>query len=122
VRSEAPPAGSTDRLALRESEEHAEVRDLMWLFQGADINPTVAPTVEQIAVWIATEDEGWEALSAHARSTSVHAANAVALATAYANGAGIDVRRKRIWQEREQFVPAITDEGLRRAFQQLEGN
>ena len=116
------PAEPGAPFQLRDPEAGADVRDLMWLFQNADVYPAVAPTVEQIALWITTQDADWETLSAHARSTSVHAANAVALATAYTNGAGIDVRRKRIWQEREQFVPAITDEGLRRAFEQLEGN
>ena len=116
------PAEPGAPFQLRDPEAGADVRDLMWLFQNADVYPAVAPTVEQIALWITTQDAGWEALSAHARATSVHAANAVALATAYTNGAGIDVRQKQIWQERDQFVPSITDEGLRRAFEQLEGN
>jgi hypothetical protein len=116
------PAEPGALFQLRDPEGAAAVRDLMWLFQNADVYPAVAPTVEQIGVWITTEDTGWDALSAHARGTSVHAANAVALAVAYTNGAGIDVRQKQIWQEREQFVPAITDEGLKRAFEQLEGN
>lgn len=116
------PAEPGAPFQLRDPEGGGAVRDLMWLFQNADVYPAVAPTVEQIGVWITTEDAGWDALSAHARSTSVHAANAVALAVAYTNGAGIDVRQKQIWREREQFVPAITDEGLRRAFEALEGN
>jgi hypothetical protein len=103
-------------------EEGSPVRDLMWLFQGVDVNPAVAPTIEQIAVWIVVDDLGWEPLSAHAQASSVHAANAVALAAAYVNGAGIDIRQRRIWAERERFVPAITDDGLERVFAELEGN
>jgi predicted methyltransferase len=119
---EAQPPGAGSLLVASAPEEHAPLRDVMWLFQNADVYPAVAPTVEQLAVWIVTEDAGWEDLAAHARSTSVHAANAVALAVAYVNGAGVDVRRKRIWGDRDQFVPAITDQGLRRAFEALEAN
>ena len=119
---EAPAPGAGSLLVASASEEHAALRDVMWLFQNADVYPAVAPTVEQIAVWIVTEDAGWESLSAHARSTSVHAANAVALAVAYVNGAGVNVRRNRIWGERDVFVPEITDQGLRRAFEALETN
>ena len=114
--------GPADRLEVRVDGEGSQVRDLMWLFQGVDVNPAVAPTVEQIAVWIVTDDLGWDPLSAHARASSVHAANAVALAAAYVNGAGIDIRQKRIWAERERFVPALTDDGLKRIFAELEGN
>jgi len=99
-----------------------QVADLMWLLQGSDVNPAVAPTVEQIAVYIVTADAGWAALSAHARSTSVHAANAVALASAYVNRAGIDIKSKRIWSERASFASDISDAGLRRIFQELEAN
>ncbi|MEQ1853944.1 MAG: DNA-binding protein, partial [Chthoniobacteraceae bacterium] len=41
------------------------------------------PTVEQIAIWIAVEDRGWEELSAHASANSIHSATAVALAAAH---------------------------------------
>jgi predicted methyltransferase len=122
TREAVPAPGVGDRLELRLDEEGSPVRDLMWLFQGVDVNPAVAPTIEQIAVWIVVDDLGWEPLSAHAQASSVHAANAVALAAAYVNGAGIDIRQRRIWAERERFVPAITDDGLERVFAELEGN
>jgi predicted methyltransferase len=119
---DAPAPGAADRLDLRGPQGRAEVGDVLWLFQNADVYPAVAPTVEQIAVWIVTEDLGWEALSAHARSASVHAANAVAFAAAYTNAAGVDIKGKRIWSERAQFVSSITDEGLKRGFAELEAN
>jgi predicted methyltransferase len=118
----APVPRPADRLQLLADERGAAVRDLMWVFQGIDLYPAIAPTVEQIAVWIVVEDLGWEPLSAHARVSSVHAANAVALAAAYVNGSGIDIRQKRIWAERERFVADLTDEGLRRIFAELGGN
>ncbi|MGE0158992.1 MAG: class I SAM-dependent methyltransferase [Gemmatimonadales bacterium] len=116
----APGAG--DRLEVRSADDHAELRDLTWLFQGLDVFPAIAPTVEQIAIWIIAEDLGWTELSAHARANSIHNANAVALAAAHVNAIGVDIRQKRIWAERSSFVPAITDEGLKRIFADLERN
>jgi len=117
---QAPLPGPADALEPAAADEWAEARDLMWLFQNADVYPAVAPTVEQIAVWIVAEDLGWEALSSHARASSVHAANAVAFAATYVNTAGVDITTRRIWTERDQFVAAITDEGLKRVFAELE--
>lgn len=118
---QAPAPGPQDRLApsfvLR-----TDVADLMWMFQTSDVFPGVAPTVEQVALWILTEDLGWDVLSAHARSSSVHAANAVALGAAYVNGSGVDVRTKRIWRERASFESQISDQGLRRLFETLGAN
>ncbi len=117
----APRAPATaDRLTLR-PDGPTEVADLMWLFQGVDIYPAVAPTVEQIGLWIVTDDAGWEDLAAHARAGSVHQANAVALAAAYVNASGIDLRGRRIWSERASFADQITDQGLQRVFAELEG-
>jgi predicted methyltransferase len=115
----APAPGPSDRLELRAG-ARPDVEGLMWLLQGTDVFPAVAPTVEQIALWIVTADLGWDALSAHAQSTSVHAANAVALASAYVNGSGVDIRTKRIWAERESFVSQISDQGLQRIFAELD--
>jgi len=116
----APGAG--DVIEVRAADERPELRDLTWLFQGLDIFPAVAPTVEQIAIWILAEDLGWQQLSQHATSNSIHAANAVALASAHVNAIGVDIRQKRIWAERSSFVPNISDEGLKRIFADLEGN
>jgi hypothetical protein len=117
---EAALPGPADALEPVGANQRGEARDVMWLFQNADVYPAVAPTVEQIALWIVSEDLGWEALSAHARATSVHAANAVAFAATYVNTAGVDIKTRRIWADREQFVSAITDDGLERVFAELE--
>ncbi|MSR19539.1 MAG: class I SAM-dependent methyltransferase [Gemmatimonadetes bacterium] len=122
VNQTAPVPGPSDRLEVRSADERAELRDLAWLFQGLDIFPAIAPTVEQIAIWIAVEDRGWAELSAHASANSIHSANAVGLAAAHVNAIGIDIKQKRIWAERSSFVPALTDEGLKRLFADLEGN
>jgi len=119
--SEGAP-GAGDDLEVRPADARPLLRDLMWLFHGLDIFPAIAPTVEQLAIWIVTEDVGWQELSAHATANSIHAANAVALAAAHVNAIGIDIREKRIWAERSNFVPSITDQGLQRIFADLEGN
>jgi predicted methyltransferase len=122
VNQVASVPGPSDRLEVRSADERAELRDLAWLFQGLDLFPAIAPTVEQIAIWITVEDRGWEELSAHASANSIHSANAVALAAAHVNAIGIDIRQKRIWAERSNFVPSISDDGLKRIFAELEGN
>lgn len=122
VNQAAPAPVSGDRLEVRSADERPELRDLTWLFQGLDIFPAIAPTVEQLAIWIVAEDLGWQELSAHATANSIHAFNAVALASAHVNAIGIDIRQKRIWSERSSFVPSITDEGLKRLFADLEAN
>jgi len=117
-----PAPGSGDRLQIRSADDRADLRDLAWLFQGLDIFPAIAPTVEQIAIWIIAEDLGWAELSAHAAANNIHNANAVALGAAHVNAIGVDIRQKRIWAERSSFVPSVTDEGLKRIFADLEGN
>jgi len=117
---DVPSPGPADGLDLAPATEHGDVQDALWLFQNADVSPVVAATVEQLAVWIVTEDVGWESLRAHARTTGIHPANATAFAAAYVNAAGIDIKTKRVWAEREQFLPSVTDEGLRSAFAELE--
>jgi SAM-dependent methyltransferase len=120
VHHSAPAPDSDDRLEVRSADDRVDLRDLAWLFQGLDIFPAIAPTVEQIALWIVAEDLGWAELSAHAAANNIHNANAVALAAAHVNAIGVDIREKRIWAERSSFVPAITDEGLKTIFANLE--
>jgi SAM-dependent methyltransferase len=118
----APTPGAEDRLSVRSADDRAQLRDLVWLFQGLGIFPAIAPTVEQLAIWIVSEDLGWDELSAHARANSVHQPNAVALAAAHVNAIGVDIRQKRIWADRASFVSSITDQNLQRVFAQLESN
>jgi hypothetical protein len=122
INQSAPAPGPADRLEIRSADERVQLRDLTWMFQGLDIFPAIAPTVEQIAIWIATEDRGWDDLSAHAAANSIHNANAVGLAAAHVNAIGIDIKQKRIWAERSSFVPSLTDEGLKQLYAQLEAN
>jgi len=122
VNHSAPPPGVRDPVVVRSADARPQLRDLTWLFQGLDIFPAIAPTIEELSIWIVAEDLGWEDLSAHATANSVHAANAVALASAHVNAIGVDIRQKRIWAERSNFVPNITDQGLQRIFADLERN
>jgi hypothetical protein len=118
----APAPNAEARLNVQPADDRADLRDLVWLFQGLGIFPAIAPTVEQLAIWIVAEDLGWAELSAHARANSVHQPNAVALAAAHVNAIGVDIRQKRIWAERSSFVSSITDQSLQQLFAQLEAN
>ncbi|HET9949339.1 MAG TPA: methyltransferase domain-containing protein [Longimicrobiales bacterium] len=116
-----PAPGASDALEVVDAAERPLLRDLVWMFQAIDLHPAIAPTVEQLAVWIVSEDLGWDELAAYAREQSIHAANAVALAAAHVNAAGTDVRLTRIWSERDRFLPLVTDDELTRILEQLEG-
>ena len=56
-------------------------------------------------------------MNIQASSAPIPAEEAVALAVAYMDSSGIDVTQKRIWADRERFVPALTDQRLKRFFE-----
>ena len=106
-----------DRFEIRSADENIAMRNIMWLFQGVNLHPMVAPVVQQLALWIASENAGYDHLAEHASSAPIRAEEVVALAVAYMDSSGIDVTQKRIWADRERFVPALTDQGLKRFFE-----
>ncbi|HIC54704.1 MAG TPA: class I SAM-dependent methyltransferase [Gemmatimonadetes bacterium] len=110
-----PEAG--DRLEIRSADEHRATRNVTWLFQGTGLHPQIAPTVEQLALWIASENAGYDDLAEYASAAPIPTERTVALAAAYTASAGIDITLKQIWADREKFVPALTDENLRRFFE-----
>ena len=112
-----PASQPRDRFEIRSADENISMRNVMWLFQGLNLNPMVAPIVQQLALWIASENAGYDDLAEHASSGPIPAEEAVALAVAYMDSSGIDVTQKRIWADRERFVPALTDQGLKRFFE-----
>ena len=112
-----PVPEARDRLEIRSADEHRATRNVTWLFQGLGLHPQIAPTVEQFALWIASEDSGYDDLAERAAGAPIPAERAVALAAAYTASAGIDITMKRIWADREKFVPALTDESLKRFFE-----
>jgi SAM-dependent methyltransferase len=112
-----PAPQPQDRFEIRSDDEYIAMRNVMWLFQGINLHPLVEPVLQQLALWIASEDPGYDALVEHAASLPIPVEEAVAAAVAYVNSSGIDVTEKRIWTERERFVPVLRDEGLRRFFE-----
>jgi len=106
-----------DRFEIRSADENIAMRNIMWLFQGVNLHPMVAPVVQQLALWIASENAGYDHLAEHAASAPIRAEEVVALAVAYMDSSGIDVTQKRIWADRERFVPALTDQGLKSFFE-----
>jgi len=116
-----PPTPSAseprDRFEIRSADDNIAMRNVMWLFQGLNLHPLVAPVVQQLALWMASEDAGYDELFQHASSAPIPTEEVVALAVAYLDSSGTDVTQKRIWAERERFVPALTDPGLRSFFE-----
>ena len=106
-----------ERFEIRPAYEHRATRNVVWQFQGMNLGPVLAPVIEQLALWIASENAGYDDLAEHASAVPIPAERVVALAAAYTSSAGIDITLKRIWTDREKFVPALTDESLRRFFE-----
>ena len=92
----------------------------MWAFQGLNLDPRLEPTLQQLALWIASDNPGYDDLAEQASGAPFQTELVVALAVAYTDSSGLDITRKRIWTERGRFVPAITDPGLRDFFQDRE--
>ena len=116
-----PPTGPAsqprDRFEIRSADDNIAMRNVMWLFQGLNLHPLVAPVVQQLALWIASEDAGCDDLVEHASTAPIPAEEVVALGVAYLDSSGTDVTQMRIWADRERFVPALTDRGLRSYFE-----
>jgi SAM-dependent methyltransferase len=114
--AEAVP-GSDDELEAESADEHRPERNVMWVFQGLDFPPAIAPVLEQLAIWIVSADVGYDAVVPFLESATIPAGDGVALALAYIENAGIDVTTTRVWTERESYLPAITDPNLRGLFE-----
>jgi hypothetical protein len=89
----------------------------MWLFQGMNLHPMIGPVIEQLALWIVSENAGYDDLVEHASGVPIPVEQAIALAAAYTDSAGIDITQKQIWADRDKFVPALTDEVLKKVFE-----
>jgi hypothetical protein len=108
--------GATDELEVQSADDHRRERNVMWIFQGLDFPPQIAPVLEQAALWIASADVGYDELASYLQGAPLPAANALALALAYFESAGMQVTETRLWGERDRYLPAISDPSLRRLF------
>ncbi len=117
VRATLPDPQPQDDLRIRSADERIGMRNVMWVFQGLNLHPLIEPVLQQLALWIASGDPGYDDLAEHATDAPISAEEMVALAVAYTDSSGLDVTQKRIWTERGRFVPALTDPGLQRFFE-----
>jgi SAM-dependent methyltransferase len=114
--AEAVP-GPVDELEIESADDHRPERNVMWVFQGLDFPPTIAPVLEQLALWIVAADVGYDAIAPFMESAPLPAPNGIALALAYVEYAGMDVTGTRVWEERERYLPALSDPSLRTLFE-----
>ena len=114
--------GPDDSFEIISAEEHWAERNVMWLFQGLDVHPVILPILEQLGVWIVAEDAGYDDLMEHASTVPVPVADVMGLAVAYVAQAGIDVTRTRAWADRDRYLSALADEGLRTFLEGLSEN
>ena len=112
-----PDPGPQDEFEIQSADTRIGMRDVMWLYQGMNLQPAIEPLVQQLSLWIASDDPGYDQLAEQVSSSPYPAGEIVALAVAYTDSSGTDVTRKRIWAERERFVPALSDPGLRSFFE-----
>jgi SAM-dependent methyltransferase len=105
-----PRAG--ELLGIESADDHRRERNVMWVFQGLDFPPQIAPVLEQLTLWIAAADAGYDDLARYLQGSTLPPANGIALALAYLENAGMDVMATRLWGERDQFVPQLTDPSL----------
>ena len=110
----------TDAMQIRSADQSVPMRNVMWAFQGLNLDPRLEPVLQQLALWIASDNPGYDDLAEQASGAPFQTELVVALAVAYTDSSGLDITRKRIWTERGRFVPAITDPGLRDFFQDRE--
>jgi FkbM family methyltransferase len=108
--------GVRDVLTPQPADDHRRERNVMWVYQGLDFPPQIAPVLEQATLWIASVDAGYDDLAAYLRDAPLPAPNAIALALAYLESAGMAVNSTRVWRERDRYLPSISDPSLRALF------
>jgi hypothetical protein len=117
VRGNLPSPDPQDAFEIRSADERIGMRNVMWLYQGMNLQPQLEPVIQQLSLGIASDNPGYDDLAALASSSPFQVEEVVALAVAYTDSSGTDVTQKRIWTDRERFVPGLTDPGLRSFFE-----
>ena len=117
VQGNLPGPDPQDVFEIQSADERIGMRNVMWLYQGMNLQPLLEPVIQQLSLWIASDNPGYDDLAEQASSSPFPVEEVVALAVAYTDSSGTDVTQKRIWADRERFVPALTDPGLRRFFE-----
>ena len=117
VQGNLPGPDPQDVFEIQSADERIGMRNVMWLYQGMNLQPLLEPVIQQLSLWIASDNPGYDDLAEQASSSPFPVEEVVALAVAYTDSSGTDVTQKRIWADRGRFVPAVTDPGLRRFFE-----
>ena len=74
--------------------------------------PPRTQVVEEAAVWIADGDHDYATLAPDIAGPRIPAQYAAAFALVFLDEAGIDVRSRRIWQDRREVFEVLRDRGL----------
>lgn len=74
--------------------------------------PPRTQVVEEAAVWIADGNHDYATLAPHIAGPRIPAQYAAAFALVFLDEAGIDVRARRIWQDRREVFEVLRDRGL----------
>ena len=74
--------------------------------------PPRTQVVEEAAVWIADGDHDYATLAPDIAGPRIPAQYAAAFALVFLDEAGIDVRGRRIWQDRQEVFEVLRDRGL----------
>ena len=115
-----PPAGPGDGLRIEPPASLGVLEALMYAMQVGTYRVSNSPLlyiprthgIEQAAVWIAEADPRYDDIAAALRDERMPAQYAVAFALVYCDLAGIDVRSRRIWADRERVFGPLRDQGL----------
>ncbi len=114
------PAGPGDGLGIEAPETLGVLGELVYAMQVGTYRVSNSPLlyiprthgIEQAAVWIADADPRYDDIAAALRDERMPTQYAVAFALVYCDLAGIDVRSRRIWEDRERVFGPLRDQGL----------
>ena len=115
---EAPGAG--DRLQILSPDTEPRFEELFYRIQvGTYVvadSPVLYPPrtheIEQAALWIADEDADYGTLETGIQDPRVPPQYAIAFALVFCDLAGIEVKSRRMWADREQVFGVLRDRGL----------
>ena len=115
-----PAAGLGDGLRIEAPESLGVLEELMYVMQVGTYRVSNSPLlyiprthgIEQAAVWIADADPRYDDIAPALQDPRMPAQYAVAFALVYCDLAGIDVRSRRIWADRERVFGPLRDQGL----------
>ena len=114
----APAPGSPLRIQPPSTAPHLEA--LLYAIQVGTYTVADSPilypprtqVVEEAAVWIADGDHDYATLAPDIAGPRIPAQYAAAFALVFLDEAGIDVRSRRIWEDRREVFEVLRDRGL----------